>query len=103
MVDDRALLIGATASDPRSSVPIWNAIRKYLTEAGFPVEYALYSTYDAMCAGLLDGQVDIAWNAPMAHAQSLIQSNGECRDACHARYRQRPPHCHRHSHRVRYH
>ena len=79
MVDDRALLIGATASDPRSSVPIWNAIRKYLTEAGFPVEYALYSTYDAMCAGLLDGQVDIAWNAPMAHAQSLIQSNGECR------------------------
>ena len=79
MVDGRSLLIGATAADPRSSVPIWNAIRKYLTEAGLPVEYALYSTYDAMCAGLLDGQVDIAWNAPMAHAQSLIQSKGECR------------------------
>lgn len=76
---DRPLLIGATASDPKRAVLIWNAIRKYFNEAGLEVEYALYSTYDVLCRHLLEGQVDIAWNAPMAHAQVLMQGGGSCR------------------------
>ena len=76
---DRPLLIGATAADPKRAIYIWNAIRKYFNESGLEVEYALYSTYDALCRHLLDGIVDIAWNAPMAHAQSLMRSNGACR------------------------
>ncbi|MDG2114363.1 MAG: PhnD/SsuA/transferrin family substrate-binding protein [Actinomycetota bacterium] len=76
---DRPLLIGATAADTKRAVLIWNAIRKYFNEAGFEVEYALYSTYDVLCRHLLEGHVDIAWNAPMAHAQSLLQSDGQCR------------------------
>lgn len=76
---DRPLLIGATASDPKRSIFIWNAIRKYFAEAGLAVDYALYSTYDALCRHLLAGQVDVAWNAPMAHAQSLMLSGGACR------------------------
>jgi phosphonate transport system substrate-binding protein len=75
----KPLLIGATAADPKRVVFIWNAIRKYFNEAGLPVEYALYSTYDALCDHLLRGIVDIAWNAPMAHAQSLIAGGGDCR------------------------
>ncbi len=74
----RSLLIGATAADTKRAVLIWNAIRKYFHEAGLPVEYALYSTYDALCEHLLAGHVDIAWNAPMAHAQSLLAGAG-CR------------------------
>jgi len=38
------------------------------------IEYALFSTYDGLCRALLDGAVDIGWNAPMAHAQSLLVS-----------------------------
>ena len=76
---DRPLLIGATAADPKRAIHIWNAIRKYFNESGLEVEYALYSTYDALCRHLLDGVVDIAWNAPMAHVQSLMRSNGACR------------------------
>ena len=75
----RPLLIGATAADPKRAIYIWNAIRKYFDEAGLEVEYALYSTYDMLCRHLLAGVVDIAWNAPMAHAQSLMQAQGECR------------------------
>jgi ABC-type phosphate/phosphonate transport system substrate-binding protein len=75
----RPLLVGATAGDPRNAVTIWNATRRWFNEHGLPIEYALFSTYDALCGALLDGTVDIAWNAPMAHAQSLITSGGACR------------------------
>ena len=75
----RPLLIGATAADPVNAVTIWNALRRWFGAHGLPVEYALFSSYDALCAALLDGTVDIAWNAPMAHAQSLITSGGTCR------------------------
>jgi len=44
-----------------------------------PIEYALYSTYDAMGEALLSGELDIAWNAPMAHVQCLARSEGRCR------------------------
>ena len=75
----RPLMIGATAADPKRAVYIWNAIRKYFNEAGLETEYALYSTYDALCAAVLGGHVDIAWNAPMAHAQLLLRSPDACR------------------------
>ncbi len=75
----RPLMIGATAADPKRAVFIWNAIRKYFNEAGLETEYALYSTYDALCGAVLDGHVDVAWNAPMAHAQLLLQAPGACR------------------------
>ena len=41
---ERPLLIGATTADPRNVVVIWNAVRRWLTEHGMPVEYALFST-----------------------------------------------------------
>lgn len=72
-------MIGATAADPKRAVFIWNAIRKYFNEAGLETEYALYSTYDALCAAVLEGHVDIAWNAPMAHAQLMLRSPKACR------------------------
>src|SRR5262245_49103982 len=76
---ERPLLVGATAADPRNVVVIWNAMRRWFAEHGMPFEYALFSTYDALCRALLDGAVDVAWNAPMAHAQSLMTSGGTCR------------------------
>jgi ABC-type phosphate/phosphonate transport system substrate-binding protein len=75
---DRPLLVGATAADPRNVVVIWNAMRRWFTEQGMPFEYALFSTYDVLCRALLDGTIDVAWNAPMAHAQSLMTSGGTC-------------------------
>jgi len=73
------LLVGSTASDVEASVRIWNAIRTYFADAGLPIEYALYSTYEPMGRALLSGAIDIAWNAPMAHVQSIARSGGACR------------------------
>lgn len=75
---DRPLLVGATTADPRNVVVIWNAMRRWFNDRGMPFEYALFSTYDSLCRALLDGLVDVAWNAPMAHAQSLMTSGGAC-------------------------
>lgn len=73
------LRIGATAADADNSVFIWNAVRRWFVEHDLPVEYALYSTYDIMGEALLAGELDIAWNAPMAHVQCLLRSEGKCR------------------------
>ncbi len=75
----RPLTVGATAADPDNAVTIWNAIRAWFVATGLPIEYALFSSYNALCGALLRGEIDIAWNAPMAHAQSLLVSGGSCR------------------------
>jgi ABC-type phosphate/phosphonate transport system substrate-binding protein len=75
---DRPLLVGATAANPGTAVTIWNAIRQWFRANDLQMEYALYSSYNALCGALLRGEVDIAWNAPMAHAQSVLVSAGAC-------------------------
>jgi ABC-type phosphate/phosphonate transport system substrate-binding protein len=77
-LSERSLLVGATAANPGAAVTIWNTMRQWFTAHDLPMEYALYSSYDALCGALLRGEVDIAWNAPMAHAQSLLVSAGAC-------------------------
>jgi phosphate/phosphite/phosphonate ABC transporter binding protein len=64
----RVLTLGAVASGP-SSVTMWRDMRYYLGKNGLPIEFVLYSTYDGLVKALQDGQVDIAWNTPLAHAQ----------------------------------
>jgi ABC-type phosphate/phosphonate transport system substrate-binding protein len=75
---DRPLLIGAQASEP-SGVIIWRTVRQYFDNHGMPADYALFSSYEAMDRALMEGAIDVAWNAPLAQAQTLIQSGGACR------------------------
>jgi ABC-type phosphate/phosphonate transport system substrate-binding protein len=63
-----ALRIGAVAYAP-SAVTIFEGIRRYCGRNGLPVEYVLYSNYDALVEALHEGQVDVAWNTPLAHAR----------------------------------
>src|SRR5262245_2519960 len=75
---DRPLLVGAQASEP-NGVLIWRTIRRYFIERGVPLDYALFSTYEALDAALLAGAIDVAWNAPLAHARTLLRGGGACR------------------------
>jgi phosphonate transport system substrate-binding protein len=75
---DRPLLVGAQASEP-NGVLIWRTIRQYFIARGVPLDYALFSTYDALDAALLGGAIDVAWNAPLAQARTLLRSGGACR------------------------
>ena len=79
--------IGAVAYAP-SAVTIFEGIRRYFDRNGLPVDYVLYSNYDALVDALAKGQVDIAWNTPLAHAryhrkagdasQALVMRDVDC-------------------------
>src|SRR5437016_3864404 len=64
----RVIHLGAVCSSP-NSVTIFREIRHYLRQNGLKVEYALYANYDALVKALHEGQVDIAWNGPLAHGK----------------------------------
>jgi phosphonate transport system substrate-binding protein len=64
----RVVRIGAVAYAP-SAVTIFEDIRRYFDRRGMPVDYILFSHYDALVEALRKGEVDLAWNTPLAHAQ----------------------------------
>jgi phosphonate transport system substrate-binding protein len=74
MADD-SIIVGAVAYDPRV-VPIWEGIRDLFLEAGVPMDFALFSNYERQVEALLAGQVDIAWNTPLAHVRVQRRTEG---------------------------
>lgn len=64
----RVLRLGAVCGGP-TAVTVFREIRYYLAQHGMKTEYTLYSNYDALVKALHEGQVDIAWNAPIAHGK----------------------------------
>jgi|GEM_PF-52259 len=65
--------IGAVAYSP-AAVTIFRGLTGYLNKNGLPSDYILYSNYDSLVAALDRGEVDIAWNTPLAHAQYHVKN-----------------------------
>jgi len=76
--DRRPLRVGAVAYDPKV-VTIWEGFKPYFEKRGAAIDYILYSTYDAQVAANLAGEIDVAWNSPLAWVKTQILSHGECR------------------------
>jgi phosphonate transport system substrate-binding protein len=72
-----ALRIGAVAYDPKV-VTIWEGFLPYFAKHGAEIDYVLFSNYDAQVRANLSGEVDVAWNSPLAWVKSQIASNGAC-------------------------
>jgi len=72
----RTLRLGGVAYSP-DAVNVWRGIRVYFERNNVPVEFVLYSSYDGLIRALHDGQVDIAWNSPLAHARFDLLSGGK--------------------------
>jgi phosphonate transport system substrate-binding protein len=72
------MTIGAVAYDAKV-VTIWEGIRDHFATAGLSIDFALYSSYERQVEALLDGDVDIAWNAPLAHVRVRHRTNGTSR------------------------
>lgn len=73
-----ALQIGAVAYDPKV-VTIWEGFKEYFARKGVEIDYILYSNYDAQVDANLCGEVDVAWNSPLAWVKSQILSGGTCK------------------------
>jgi phosphonate transport system substrate-binding protein len=71
-------LVGAVAYHPRV-VSIWEDFRRWFRDRDFPLEYVLYSTYEAQVDALLNGEVDTAWNTNLAHVQTGLRVGKSCR------------------------
>ncbi|MBV9120509.1 MAG: phosphate/phosphite/phosphonate ABC transporter substrate-binding protein [Chloroflexi bacterium] len=61
----RQLFLGAVAYDPKT-VTLWEGFRAWLAEAGLDFDYALFSNYERQAEALLSGEVNVAWNSPLA-------------------------------------
>lgn len=74
---DGTTLLGAVAYDPKV-VTIWEGFRGYLGARGVAFDYVLYSNYERQVEALLDGQIDVAWNSPLAwiRARQLAADRG---------------------------
>jgi ABC-type phosphate/phosphonate transport system substrate-binding protein len=75
--DDQVTRIGAVAYSP-AAVTIFHGLTRYLNEHGLKSDYVLYSSYDALVAALQRGEIEIAWNTPLAHAQFHVAQRGAC-------------------------
>ncbi|HXX43095.1 MAG TPA: PhnD/SsuA/transferrin family substrate-binding protein [Candidatus Acidoferrales bacterium] len=73
----RALRVGAVAYDPKV-ITIWEGFLPYFAKHGAEIDYVLYSNYDAQVEANLSGEVDVAWNSPLAWVKSQIASKGAC-------------------------
>jgi phosphonate transport system substrate-binding protein len=74
----RVLRVGAVAYDPKV-VTIWEGFKEHFAARNVEIDYVLYSTYDAQVEANLGGDVDVAWNSPLAWVKSQLVSGGACR------------------------
>jgi len=72
------LRIGAVAYDPKV-VTIWEGFGEYFARQGVAIDYVLYANYDSQVEAHLKGEIDIAWNSPLAWVKSQLDSGGGCR------------------------
>ncbi len=77
MATDGVLVMGAVAYDPKV-VTIWEGFKDWFAGKGLGFDYVLYSNYDALVEALVAGQLDVAWNSPLAwvRAERLSRSGG---------------------------
>jgi len=74
----RPIRIGAVAYDPKV-VTIWEGFKAYFAKRDVDTDFILYSNYDAQVEANLRGEIDVAWNSPLAWVRSQIMTGGRCR------------------------
>jgi phosphonate transport system substrate-binding protein len=78
METQKAIIVGTVLYDPKVSV-IWDIIREFFETSGCPIDAVFYTNYELQVKALLDGDIDIAWNSPLAWLDAQRRSEGRCR------------------------
>jgi phosphonate transport system substrate-binding protein len=74
--DTAPTIIGAVAYDPKA-VTIWEVIRDYFAGRPARIDYRLFSNYESQVDALFAGEIDIAWNTPVAWVKAKRRSEGQ--------------------------
>ena len=72
------VVVGAVLYDPKVSV-IWEIIREFFESNGVPMDVRLYANYDLQNESLMNGEIEIAWNSPLAWLDAQKLAGGTCR------------------------
>ena len=75
MTTAKELVLGAVAYDAKV-VPIWEGFRTYFQANGLPFDFVLYSNYERQVEAHLRGEVDVAWNSPLAWIETVRGAHG---------------------------
>jgi phosphonate transport system substrate-binding protein len=63
------LTLGAVAYDQKV-VTIWDGFQQYFRSRGLDFDYVLYTNYERQVEAQVLGQIDVAWNSPLAWLQA---------------------------------
>jgi ABC-type phosphate/phosphonate transport system substrate-binding protein len=69
MAIQKTLLLGAVAYDPKV-VAIWDGFQLYFGKHGLDFDYVLYTNYERQVEAHFHGDIDVAWNSPLAWLQA---------------------------------
>ena len=72
------VIVGAVLYDPKVSI-IWEIIREFFESNGCPMDVKLYADYDLQNIALMNGEIEVAWNSPLAWLDAQRRSGGTCR------------------------
>ncbi|MCC6465573.1 MAG: phosphate/phosphite/phosphonate ABC transporter substrate-binding protein [Planctomycetes bacterium] len=75
---EKPVIVGAVLYDPKVSV-IWDIIRDFFEANGCPMDVVFFTNYELQVEALLKGQLDVAWNSPLAWVDAQRRSGGKCR------------------------
>jgi len=69
--------MGAVAYDAKVVI-IWEGFRDWFRSQGLVFDYVLYSNYERQVEALMAGDIDVAWNSPLAwvRAERLASAQG---------------------------
>ena len=74
------LVLGAVAYDAKV-VPIWEGFRAFFRANGLPFDFVLYSNYERQVEAHLRGDIDVAWNSPLAWIETVRAAAARGRSA----------------------
>jgi ABC-type phosphate/phosphonate transport system substrate-binding protein len=75
-----SLILGAVAYDAKV-VPIWDGFKAYFGARGLDFDYVLYTNYERQVEAHLRGEIDVAWNSPLAWIETVRLARKRGHDA----------------------
>ena len=70
------LKVGAVIYAPRVTV-IWKIIKDFFEDENFSIEPVYFKDYRSQVDALVNGEIDVAWNSPLAWLDANIRTQGK--------------------------
>lgn len=75
-MSNKSIMLGAVAYTAKV-VDIWEGIKEFFIRSSCPLDFVLFSNYEAQIEALLGGFIDIAWNTNLAFVKTDLRLDGK--------------------------